>query len=66
VLELTLGLAVVVAGADCFGCGHCHDLTYTSCQESHQLDGLFRIMASNIGWDFDTVKRAMNSIGKRK
>jgi hypothetical protein len=49
-----------------FGCRHCHELTYTSCQESHKHDRLFRFMAANMGWDFDTVKRVMNSIGKRR
>jgi hypothetical protein len=28
-----------------FGCRHCHDLTYTSCQESHQYERLFRFLA---------------------
>src|SRR5262249_36740722 len=27
-----------------FGCRHCFDLTYTSCQESHKYDGLFRLL----------------------
>ncbi len=30
-----------------FWCRLCHGLTYTSCQESHKYDGLFRGM----GWD---------------
>ena len=25
-----------------FGCRHCYNLTYTSCQESHKFDALFR------------------------
>ena len=29
-------------GARYFACRHCHMLTYTSCQESHKYDGVFR------------------------
>jgi hypothetical protein len=49
-----------------FGCRRCHDLTYTSCQESHKNDGLYRFMAREMGWDFDTAKRAMDDIGRRR
>jgi hypothetical protein len=48
-----------------FGCRHCHELTYTSCQESHKNDCFYRSMARNTGYDFLTVKKAMDSIGKR-
>jgi hypothetical protein len=48
-----------------FGCRHCHDLTYTSCQESRKYDSLHRFMARNMGQDFATVKRLANRIGKR-
>jgi hypothetical protein len=47
-----------------FGCRHCYDLTYTSCQESRKYDGAFRFMSRISGYDFDTVKRAWDSIGK--
>lgn len=47
-----------------FGCRHCYQLTYTSCQESHKYDSLFRLLARNTGYDFETVKQAMNSIGR--
>jgi hypothetical protein len=49
-----------------FGCRHCHELTYTSCQESRKYDGLFRHLAAEMGQDFATVKRMMNRIGKRR
>jgi hypothetical protein len=49
-----------------FGCRRCYDLTYASCQESHKYDSLYRSMARNTGYDFLTVKKAMNSIGKRQ
>jgi len=28
-------------GSRYFGCRHCHDLTYNSCQEAHQAERLF-------------------------
>jgi hypothetical protein len=49
-------------GARYFGCRHCYDLTYTSCQESHKLDGLYHHLARNTGYDFDTVREAMKTI----
>jgi hypothetical protein len=51
--------------ARCFGCRRCHDLTYTSCQESRKYDGLFRRIAAEMGQDIATVKRLMNRMGKR-
>jgi hypothetical protein len=32
-----------------FGCRQCHDLTYTSCQESHEHDRLFREIGRELG-----------------
>src|SRR5438067_2317939 len=46
-----------------FSCRHCHDLTYTSCQESRKYDSAFRILAREMGHDFHTVKRLMKGIG---
>ena len=48
-----------------FGCRTCYDLTYTSCQESHQYDGVYRQIAHNIGADFGEVKRIMSRLDKR-
>jgi hypothetical protein len=59
-----VGKLYLPPGAHYFGCRHCHDLTYTSCQESHKFDGLYRLLARNTGYDFDTVKWAMDSIGR--
>jgi hypothetical protein len=42
-----------------FGCRRCHALTYTSCQQSHQFDGLFRRLATETGSDFATMKGVM-------
>lgn len=48
-----------------FGCRTCHDLTYTSCQESHKEDILARFLARTSGMDFLTAREALKSIGKR-
>lgn len=42
-----------------FGCRHCYELTYTSCQESHQHDRLFARLARETGLDPARVKRAL-------
>jgi hypothetical protein len=52
-------------GCRYFGCRHCHELTYASCQESRKYDGLFRRVAADMGQDFATVKRVMQRMGKR-
>jgi hypothetical protein len=53
-------------GGRYFGCRHCYDLTYTSCQESRKYDSLWRRLGASMGLDVATVRRAMNSIGKRR
>lgn len=37
------------AGGFYFGCRECHGLTYTSSQESHKFDGMFKALAANVG-----------------
>jgi hypothetical protein len=39
-----VGKLYLPPGGRYFGCRTCYDLTYTSCQESHKYDGLFRLM----------------------
>jgi hypothetical protein len=53
-------------GARYFGCRRCYGLTYTSCQESHKFDSVYRLLARDTGFDFAAVKRAINRIGKRR
>jgi hypothetical protein len=60
-----VGKLYLPPGARYFGCRHCHGLTYTSCQESHKYDKLFRFLAQDTGYDLATVKWAMNRIGTR-
>jgi hypothetical protein len=52
-------------GGRYFGCRHCYDLTYTSCQESRKYDGLARFLAGDLGTDLATAKELMREIGKR-
>lgn len=35
-----------------FGCRKCYDLTYTTSQESHKFDGLFKALAADMGRGF--------------
>ncbi len=49
-----------------FGCRHCYDLTYTSCQESPKYDSLYRHIGESTGFDIATVRRALNRRGKER
>lgn len=40
-----------------FGCRHCYNLTYKSCQESHTFDSLHALVARQAGCSIATVKR---------
>jgi hypothetical protein len=45
-------------GAQYFACRLCHDLTYTSCQESHRYDKVYQWLATqNPGITAKTLKR---------
>ena len=47
-------------GGKYFGCRQCYDLTYTSCQESHRFDGVYAMIAKDIGTTPDFVKRVLS------
>jgi hypothetical protein len=53
-------------GCRFFGCRHCYHLTYTSCQESHKHDGVYRHIAANLGKDVREIKRIMKLLEKRE
>jgi hypothetical protein len=36
-------------GGKHFGCRHCYDLTYTSCQESHKYDSCLAAVGAPMG-----------------
>ena len=61
-----VGKLYLPPGSRYFGCRHCHDLSYTSRQESRRFDSLYRHLAQSTGYDLDTVKLAMKQIGKRR
>jgi hypothetical protein len=48
-------------GAQVFACRECHRLTYTTSQESHKFDGLFKRLAQDMGGGVtpETVKRVL-------
>ena len=45
-------------GGRYFGCRHCYDLTYTSSQEAHEHDVLFKWIARQRGYDFEALGMA--------
>jgi hypothetical protein len=59
-----VGKLYLPPGARNFGCRQCHELTYTSCQESRKYDSLCRHMALHTGRDFASVKRTMKRLAK--
>jgi len=46
-----------------FGCRTCYRLTYTSSQESHRFDGMFKALAADVGRGFtpQEVKRLLKA-----
>ena len=54
-----VGKLYLPPGARYYGCRHCYDLTYTSCQESHKFDSMFKLLAKDTGMDPQTVKRLL-------
>jgi hypothetical protein len=58
-----VGKLYLPPGRRYFGCRHCHDLTYESCQESHKYDRLLGAVARDIGCDPSVVKRALSRGG---
>jgi hypothetical protein len=54
-----VGKLYLPPGASYFGCRHCYELTYKSCQESHKLDSMFKLLAKDTGMDPKTVKRLL-------
>ena len=52
-------------GGTYFGCRHCYDLTYTSCQESHYYDSFYSSLAVEMGFSLQEAKEALNSLERR-
>ena len=55
-----VGKLYLPPGGRYFGCRHCYDLTYESCQESHKFDGMYRMLAAQAGIPPANVKRLLN------
>jgi hypothetical protein len=53
-------------GGDYYGCRHCYDLTYQSCRDSHKFDGLYALLAGDLGWDVGTVRETMRELEQRR
>jgi hypothetical protein len=43
-----------------YGCRHCYRLTYTSCNESHKFDSVYKLLAKDTGWTPAEVRRALS------
>ncbi len=52
-------------GGKWFGCRRCYGLTYRSCQESHQHDRVWKLLAGDTGWNWRDVKSLMEDRGYR-
>jgi hypothetical protein len=57
-----VGKLYLPPGGKYFGCRHCYNLTYTSSNESHEHDGLYRIIARELNASPREVRRAMKCI----
>lgn len=61
-----MGKLYLPPGGRYFGCRCCYQLNYTSCQESHKYDSLYRHIGESTGFDIATVRRALNRRGKER
>ena len=58
-----VGKLYLPVGRRYFGCRHCYDLTYRSCQESHKSEWLYALIAGRMpGVTPAQVKRAMSLV----
>ncbi len=54
-----VGKLYVPPRAKYFGCRHCHDLTYRSCQESHKFDAMYAYLGRKVGLPPREVKKLL-------
>ena len=47
-------------GARYFGCRHCHNLTYQSCQDSRKFDAFHELIGANLGVPGFMVKKILD------
>lgn len=56
-----VGKLYLPPGANYYGCRHCYDLTYSSAQEAHKFDGLYRYLVSRTGASESLIRRLLNA-----
>jgi hypothetical protein len=60
-----VGKLYLPPGGRYYGCRHCYQLTYESCQESHKYDRLWRKLAEETGYEPHVIARVMKR-GRRR
>lgn len=60
-----VGKLYLPPGGKYFGCRHCYDLTYTSCQEAHYYDSFYSYFAGSMGMSRQNAKQVLNSLEQR-
>ncbi len=60
-----VGKLYLPPGYQYFGCRHCYELTYTSCQESHKYDSFYSYFAGSLGMTTQEAKQALDSLEQR-
>ena len=61
-----VGKLYLPLGGRRFGCRHCYDLTYESCQDSHKYDHLYGLLAADTGMSAAAIKRILNRKDRSK
>jgi hypothetical protein len=51
------------SGAQYFGCRTCHDLTYSSCQNSHRSERLYESIAAMLGYEAGFGRQVAKALG---
>jgi hypothetical protein len=58
-----VGKLFLAPGGRYFGCRHCYDLTYTTCQRSHVDECMLRTIAKELGCGIEAVRAMRNRLG---
>lgn len=60
-----VGKLYLPPGGKYFGCRHCYNLTYSSCQESHFYDSFYSFIADEMGFSLQGAKETLDSLERR-